>query len=380
MDNVNITGASRTAGLVGYNKFSSVSHCYSAGIVTGTDFVGGLVGIVDDSSTVSNCYSTGSVTGSSNDVGGLVGYNKFSSVSNCYSTGSVVSSEGIRIGGLVGRAYGDSISYCYSTGSVTGSSSIGGIIGFGSGGYSATGLFWNIDEFSTDNGIGIGITTMEMMDAYTFCFAGWDFEEDENGNDNGTTGGTSGNGTDNWWDMVQDGNHYPVLSWQNGDTVFITDLTNECLTGNGGCGDPIYNICTNNIGAPPTCFDIVANGSDLIVDQSALSQYMADDYLRFDVFEYQAGAPASGTYANLTRRRPLPNMKLYGTEWAVEFNERLDLSESAPIVGNQFSQEAWVYVDNTVSSPTDRTIFSAPFITLRSVSYTHLTLPTILLV
>jgi len=43
---------------------------------------------------------------------------------------------------------------------------------------------------------------MEMMDAYTFCFAGWDFEEDENGNDNGTTGGIIGNGTDNWWDMV----------------------------------------------------------------------------------------------------------------------------------------------------------------------------------
>ena len=137
--NVNITGADRTGGLAGWIIGSStINNCYTTGNITGTKLVGGLVGIVDDSSTVSNCYSTGSVTGSSNDVGGLVGYNKFSSVSNCYSTGSVVSSEGIRIGGLVGRAYGGSISYCYSTGSVTGSSSIGGIIGFGSGAYSAT--------------------------------------------------------------------------------------------------------------------------------------------------------------------------------------------------------------------------------------------------
>ena len=95
VDNVNITGASRTAGLVGYNKFSSVSHCYSAGSVTGTDFVGGLIGIVDDSSTVSNCYSTGSVTGSGNDVGGLVGYNKFSSPSQIiYILMSLLNKEG----------------------------------------------------------------------------------------------------------------------------------------------------------------------------------------------------------------------------------------------------------------------------------------------
>nr|MCS5651932.1 hypothetical protein [Candidatus Neomarinimicrobiota bacterium] len=316
--NVNIAGGSRTGGLVGYNKFSSVSNCYSTGSVTGTDFVGGLSGMVDDSSTVNNCYSTSDVNGSGNVVGGLVGKNISSSVSNCYSTGSV-----------------------------TGTDFVGGIIGSSSWGYAVSGLFWNINDFSTDNGIGTGITTMEMMDAYTFCFAGWDFEEDENGNDNGTTGGTNGNGTDNWWDMVQDGNHYPVLSWQNGDTILIADLTNECLTDYGGCGDPTYNICTNNIGAPPTCFDMVANGSDLIVDQSALSQYMADDYLRFDVFQYitDSDDPAGG---------PLSNMEIYGSEDAVGFNERLDLSDSAPILGEQFSQEAWIYVDNTLSSPLER--------------------------
>ena len=217
-------------------------------------------------------------------------------------------------GGLGGYLRDQSnVANCYSTGSVNGNTNVGGLVGFLNAS-SVSNSFWDEQtsgESSSDG--GQGLSTAEMMDAYTFCFAGWDFEEDENGNDNGTTGGDSGNGTDNWWDMVQDGNHYPVLSWQNGDTVLLIDLTNECLTDNGDCGNPTYNICTNNIGSPPTCFDIVASGEDLIVDQSVVSQYMEDDYLRFDVFEYQAGAPATGTYANLTRRRPLPNMKLYGT-------------------------------------------------------------------
>jgi len=273
-----------------------------------------------------------------------------------------VTGSGNISGGLGGYLKNQSnVVNCYSAGSVNGNTNAGGLIGFLSTS-SASNSFWDeqTSGMTTSSG-GQGLSTAEMMDAYTFCQAGWDFEEDENGNDNGITGGTNGNGTENWWDMIQDGNHYPVLSWQNGGSVLITDLTNECLTDNGGCGDSEYYICTNNIGAPPTCFDIVASGGDLIVDQSALSQYLADDYLRFDVFQYIADSddPAGG---------PLPNMKIYGSEDAVSFNERLDLSDSAPILGEQFSQEAWIYVDNTLSSPLERTIFSAPKITIRSES------------
>ncbi len=31
---------------------------------------------------------------------------------------------------------------------------------------------------------------------------------------------------------------------------------NECASANGGCGSATYNLCTNNVGAPPTCADI----------------------------------------------------------------------------------------------------------------------------
>ncbi|HJM96065.1 MAG TPA: GLUG motif-containing protein, partial [Candidatus Marinimicrobia bacterium] len=255
--------------------------------ITGHSFVGALVGLKQNGTlTVSNCYVSGSVTGNSY-VGGLVGYLRYqSNVVNCYSTCSVTGSGNIS-GGLGGYLRDQSnVVNCYSTGSVNGNTNVGGLVGFLNAS-SVSNSFWDEQtsgESSSDG--GQGLSTAEMMDAYTFSQAGWDFEEDENGNDNGTTGGTNGNGTENWWDMIQDGNHYPVLSWQNGDTVLVTDLTNECLTDNGGCGDPTYNICTNNIGDPPTCFDIVASGGDLIVDQNALSQYLADDYLRFDVFQY----------------------------------------------------------------------------------------------
>ena len=134
------------------------------------------------------------------------------------------------------------ITNCYSTGSVIGDETfVGGLLGWSTG--TVNNSFWDKQTSGMVTSFGgEGLSTAEMMDAYTFCFAGWDFEEDENGNDNGTAGGTNGNGTENWWDMVQDGNHYPVLSWQNGDTVLVTDLTNECLTDNGGCGLSLIHI------------------------------------------------------------------------------------------------------------------------------------------
>jgi len=276
LTNVSITGYIQVGALVGYKQEGTltVSNCYITGSVSGRTLVGGLAGFLTGESAVSNCYISGSVTGSANDVGGLVGHlTGGSTVSNCYSTGSV-SSPNIRIGGLVGYLNGGStVNNCYSTCSVTGGNTfVGGLVGWSN--CCVNNSFWDKQTSGENYSYGgEGLSTAEMMDAYTFCLADWDFEEDENGNDNGITGGTNGNGTENYWDMVQDGNHYPVLSWQNGDTILVTDLTNECLAYNGGCGDPTIYICTNNIGAPPTCFNIVASGGDLIVDQSALSQY-----------------------------------------------------------------------------------------------------------
>jgi len=84
---------------------------------------------------------------------------------------------------------------------------------FGSGGYSVTGLFWNIDDFSTDNGIGTGKTTTEMQTVNTFIDGDWDFEIE------------TANGTNDYWDIDNINgvlnNGYPFLSWENGAAVSL---------------------------------------------------------------------------------------------------------------------------------------------------------------
>ena len=208
---------------------STVSNCYSTGSVTTADaYVGGLVGEVRDNSTVSNCYSTGTVTGTSNYVGGLVGLVRITStISNSYSTGTVTGNN--IVGGLAGYLFDATASVInsYSTGTVTGNESfVGGLVGRVRLDPTVSNSFWDTQTSGQSSSAdGTGKTTEEMKTASTFYAASWDFEEDGNGNDNGTNGGASGNGTNNYWDMDQDGNNYPVLSWQDGATVLITDLT-----------------------------------------------------------------------------------------------------------------------------------------------------------
>jgi len=119
------------------------------------------------------------------------------------------------------------VSNCYSTGSVTGTGNhIGGFVGRGHNNPTVSNSFWDTQTSGHGSSVaGTDKTTAEMKTASTFYDADWDFEEDGNGNDDGTNGGASGNGTDNYWDMDQDGNNYPVLSWQDGATVLVTDLT-----------------------------------------------------------------------------------------------------------------------------------------------------------
>ena len=115
-------GKDYVGGLVGENG-GNVTGCHSAGTVTGRSSVGGLVGS-NAKGSVSQCYNTAVVTGSEDYVGGLVGENS-STVTQCYSTGMVSGDAGV--GGLVGENRG-TVTQCYSAGNVTGRSSVGGLV------------------------------------------------------------------------------------------------------------------------------------------------------------------------------------------------------------------------------------------------------------
>ena len=62
------------------------------------------------------------------------------------------------------------------------------------------------------------------------------------------------------------------------------------------------------------------------MDKSALSKYQTDDYLFFDLFD--------------------ENHNVVDRYW-IKHKDTIDLTESAPILGNQFTQEAKVYVEYT---------------------------------
>jgi hypothetical protein len=165
--------------------------------VSGNYDVGGLAGFIN-AGHISNCYSTGSVSGSG-FVGGLVGWNE-GAISNCYSTGAVSGGyQSWDLGGLVGVSIsGSSISYCYSTGSVSVGSNyyeVGGLVGTNDNdGNSIVSSFWDIQSsMQTTSAGGTGLITAGMKTKSTFTDAGWDF-------------------TTIW--AICEGTNYPRLRWQ----------------------------------------------------------------------------------------------------------------------------------------------------------------------
>jgi filamentous hemagglutinin family protein len=76
---VNAPNVSNIGGLVGYVSNNgaglSITNSYATGAVTGSGYVGGLVG-ENDYGNISASYATGNVTGTNQYVGGLVGYNQ----------------------------------------------------------------------------------------------------------------------------------------------------------------------------------------------------------------------------------------------------------------------------------------------------------------
>ena len=162
-------------GLFGATSGATIANVgISGGSVTGSGFVGGLVGVAN-SSTVSNAYTSGVVTGS-DFVGGLAGRINFGGISNAYATG-VVTGNNI-VGGLVGANVGGSISNTYAMVSVSGSNSVGGLVGDATGSISQSYYAGAINQ--PDNNLGIRKTGDQMMQQSTF--ASWDISA--NGGEN----------------------------------------------------------------------------------------------------------------------------------------------------------------------------------------------------
>ena len=144
-------------GVVGYS-WGTIENCSVSGSVSGTVYVGGVVGAQIDGS-ITGCSSSATVKGTV-DVGGVAGQtNSSATLTACYATGNVTieinPAKNIAGGSLVGMNAGSSLLACYATGNVTstgsstGNVSIGGFLG---GNYTTvTACYWKNNH---EQGIG----------------------------------------------------------------------------------------------------------------------------------------------------------------------------------------------------------------------------------
>ncbi len=238
-ENCSITGAMCVGALAGDGSNIYVSGCYVDGTVSGSEYVGSVVGHTGDDSLIQNCSSNGSATSSGRQVAGITAYlGQLSSIKRCcntaqvyspsrcggiaglcagnssiqccYNTGAIIGDS--IMGGIVGKTYGTSFVQCYSTGYVSSGTNSGGLSGQSSGS-SYNACFWNVESsYQSTSAGGIGLTRAEMNTLSTYTDAGWDFVSE------------TANGTNDYWDMDIYGDayyRYPSLAWEDGDAQYL---------------------------------------------------------------------------------------------------------------------------------------------------------------
>ena len=147
---LSIVGGNNVGGIVGYVSSSNISYAYSSGSVSasgGVDYIGGLVGSVENNSIIRHSSASGSVTSNGNSstyYGGLVGAIQNNSIiSHSSASGSVTSNgnSSTYYGGLVGSVENNSI--------ISHSSASGGVISNGDDNIYYGGLAGAIQNNST---------------------------------------------------------------------------------------------------------------------------------------------------------------------------------------------------------------------------------------
>ena len=116
-----VSGTVYVGGVVGAQWNGSITGCSSSATVKGMVHVGGVVGQTNDGATMTACYATGNVIieiapKKNISGGGLVGFNGGKGVRACYATGNVTSTGSstgnVHIGGFLGDNY-TTVTACY---------------------------------------------------------------------------------------------------------------------------------------------------------------------------------------------------------------------------------------------------------------------------
>ena len=162
-------------GLVGtMSDNTSIDKSFFDGQLTGLYFIGGLAGYVDYGAVITNSYANVKVVGSLKNVGGLVGSSSGVAISNSYATGSISANQ--YVGGLIGsNSYGD-VQNSFSTVVVSGLTNTGALIGIDYTPQFSTysnNYYYASNSHGDSVGAGIGLTSAQMLQASNFT--GFDF-------------------------------------------------------------------------------------------------------------------------------------------------------------------------------------------------------------
>ena len=185
-------------GVVGYG-WGTIENCSVSGSVSGTVYVGGVVG-VQIGGSITGCSSSATVKGTV-DVGGVAGQtNSSATLTACYATGNVIiemdPKKNIAGGSLVGMNAGSSLLACYATGNVTSTGSSTGKVhigGFLGNNYTTvTACYWKNNHeqgigYNKENIVpeatkvdGTGVTWKNAVDAMNRALqnagSGWRYE------------------------------------------------------------------------------------------------------------------------------------------------------------------------------------------------------------
>lgn len=157
-------GPGAVGGLIGSN-LEFLRNAWASGSVSGTNYVGGLVGFAERD-TIQNSWASGNVTSSGGCSGGLVGggsHGVVVNIRNAYATGNVTG--GGTGGGLVGCLFaGNVLQNVWASGSVTGNVAAGALVGWNNSGGVSNGYYLS-DTPGTHpaNGIGTPMTLANLV-------------------------------------------------------------------------------------------------------------------------------------------------------------------------------------------------------------------------
>jgi len=127
ISNLRVNAGDNIAGLIALTFGGTVSNLGLVNAdITGNGITGGLVGYQDFESKIYNSYVTGRVAGGTS-VGGLVGFQSGGQIDNSFVAGQVNGER--EVGGLVGTVSYGVVRNSYALSNVTGESTVGGLVG-----------------------------------------------------------------------------------------------------------------------------------------------------------------------------------------------------------------------------------------------------------